>query len=385
MLTFCWIIWYNTFAMKLTKDFAYMELQKIMKEKVLLVVGTGASMALDPRFGMGALRDELCNKIPDKISHDRDAVDQWEKVLYVLNNNGDLESALNEVKNKILISTVIRVTGDFVAGLEIEYKSKILNGNIEIPIGHFLQKLSDGLPEYDPVLDIITPNYDLLLEYCCDTHEIPYITGFWGGIQKQYNWEESIQQMIHTKDIPRGKRILKIERTRRHIRIHKVHGSLNWFKKGDKIFEDNTLVYTRQDEASTIERFIITPGKSKYEKAFLSNFNLFANANQAVSGERGFIFVGYGFNDDHIQQNIKKEIIEKKKAGIIITKELTRKADDLLKKSNNLWAVYQKRKDEDDKKGTSTYIYNQAYDKPLIIENSNIWNIKCFSREVLGD
>ena len=88
--------------MKLTKDFAYMELQKIMKEKVLLVVGTGASMALDPRFGMGALRDELCNKIPDKISHDRDAVEQWKKVLYVLNNNGDLESALNEVKNKIL-------------------------------------------------------------------------------------------------------------------------------------------------------------------------------------------------------------------------------------------------------------------------------------------
>jgi hypothetical protein len=370
--------------MELTKDLAYRELQQILKDKVLLVVGTGASMALDPRFGMGALGEELRNKIPDKISHDRDAVKQWEKVLDKINVDGDLESALNEVRNKVLIDTIIRVTGDFVAGLEEGYKSKILNGDIEIPIRFFLQKLFNGLPEYDPVLDIITPNYDLLLEYCCDTQEIPYITGFWGGIQKQYNWEESIQQMIHTKDIPRGKKILKIERTRRHIRLHKVHGSLNWFKKEDKIFEDNTSVYTRQDEASTIERFIITPGESKYEKAFL-NFDLFANANQAVSGESAFIFVGYGFNDVHIQQNIKKEIIEKNKAGIIITKELTRKADDLLKKSDNLWAVYQKKKGENDKEETITCIYNRTYKKPLIMENSSIWEIQRFSREVLGD
>ena len=368
--------------MELTKDSAYRELQQILKDKVLLVVGTGASMGLDTRFGIGALKEELCHKIPDKISHDKIAAKQWKKVLERLNSNGDLEGALN-VEEPSLLKKIVLVTGNFVASIDKENKLKILNNEAEIPIGHFLKRLYDGMASFDPALDIITPNYDLLLEHCCDSLEIPYINGFYGGIRKQYDWNESSQQVVYIQDIPRGKRFLKVERTKKHVRIHKVHGSINWFSRGEKIFEDNSLVYNYQDDNPEIERLIITPGKDKYHQVFLKTSDFFFKADPAITDANAFVFIGYGFNDDHIQQKIERHILEKEKPGIIITKVLPKNSEELLNKSDKLWAVYQK-KNENDPNETNTYIRNRAYGTPLILENSSTWEIQHFSRDVLG-
>ena len=64
LLLFFRLIWYNGVMKELTVDLAYRELQQILQDKVLLVVGTGASMALDRRFGMGALSKKPKKKIP---------------------------------------------------------------------------------------------------------------------------------------------------------------------------------------------------------------------------------------------------------------------------------------------------------------------------------
>ncbi|MCU0286749.1 MAG: hypothetical protein MUF15_10145 [Acidobacteria bacterium] len=53
--------------MELTKGLAFDALQKIFKKKFLLIIGTGASCALDHRFGMPALAKELKEKIPGEI------------------------------------------------------------------------------------------------------------------------------------------------------------------------------------------------------------------------------------------------------------------------------------------------------------------------------
>jgi hypothetical protein len=344
-------------------------------------------MALDPQFGMDALSEELHSKVPGRITKDSTAKKQWEKVDEKLQNKVNLEDALNEVNNRFLKDTVIQITGDFMAGLDHKYKLKILNGEVDIPIEYFLQKLFNGLPEYDPVLDIITPNYDLLLEHCCDKLEIPYINGFWGGIRKNQNSEEAVQQMVYVKNITRGKKILEVKRVRKHIRLHKVHGSLNWFKFKKKgcFFEDNSLVYEILSDHILLERHIITPGDTKYQETFLKTIDFFVNATQAIAEGQAFVFVGYGFNDDHIQKKIENKLVENKKAGIIITKVLSRKADNLLKKSDKLWAVYQNKEGDDNKNEYNTQIYNYQYKKPLVIENSSIWDIRYFSREVLGD
>jgi signal peptidase I len=370
---------------ELTIDTAYKELQQILNEKVLLVVGTGASMAVDIRFGMNALSDELFKKIPCQIESNDKSKIQWQKVADKLQNGIDLESALKEVNDKFLIKKVVRVTGDFVAELDKVYKLEILDNKIEVPIGTFIRKLFKGLREYAPVLDIITPNYDLLIEHCCDQYKIPYITGFYGGIKKHENWEEASNQMLYIKPVPNGKKINKKLRTKKHIQLHKVHGSLNWFYNGSDKFEDNSLTYSSSGKNSSIERFIITPGDSKYQKAFLNAFDSFANANEAVKGEGAFVFVGYGFNDDHIQNKIVSEILDEEKPGMIITKGLSGNAEKLLARSENLWAVYHISKKYGKVIEDDSLIYNKEFDKPLTIKNKSLWRIEEFSREILGE
>jgi len=370
---------------ELTIDTAYKELQQMLNEKVLLVVGTGASMAVDIRFGMGALSEELLKKIPCQIESDDKSKIQWQKVADKLQKGIDLESALKETNDKFLIKKIVQVSGDFVAELDKMYKLEILDNKIEVPIGTFIRKLFKGLREYAPVLDIITPNYDLLIEHCCDQYKIPYITGFYGGIKKHENWEDSKNQMLCIKPgRKRGKgKISPITKTKQHIRLHKVHGSLNWFYNGSDKFEDNSLTYHNFSNNTSIERFIITPGDSKYQKAFLKAFDSFANANEAVKGEGAFVFVGYGFNDDHIQNKIVTEILDEEKPGMIITKGLSENAEKLLARSENLWAVYHISKNYNQVSEDETLIYNKEFDKPLTIKNKSLWRIEEFSREIL--
>ena len=369
--------------MELTKDLAYSELQQILRDKVLLVVGTGASMALDHRFGMEALSSELLKKIPGRINGSDEAKKQWEVVAKKLEEGIDLESALKETNDKFLIKKIVRVSGDFLAKLDKKYKLQILNDELEVPVGHFITKLTNGLPESGPVLDIITLNYDLLIEHCCDQLKIAYTTGFVGGIRKYPDWNKAEKQMVYKKIIPRGKKKLKVKRIHRHLRLYKVHGSLNWFKKNDDKIEDNSLVYSNLG-ASAMERFIITPGNSKYRRAF-DNFDCFKRVDDVVPLNKAFIFIGYGFNDEHLQKRIKKELLEKKKQGIIITKQLSPNAEKFLHESDKLWAIYHSSDKYGDVDEEDTLIYNRAFERPLIIRNQSIWDVKNFSKEVLGE
>jgi hypothetical protein len=191
--------------------------------------------------------------------------------------------------------------------------------------------------------------------------------------------------VLYIKTVPKGKKKNKEPRTKKHIQLHKVHGSLNWFNTGKGLFEDNTLSYHHLDENSTIERFIITPGDSKYQKAFLNAFDSFAYANEAVKGEGAFVFVGYGFNDDHIQNKIVSEILEEKKPGIIITNGLSGNAGKLLAHSEKLWAVYHISNKYGQVCENDSLIYNKKLDKPLPIKNKSLWRIQDFSREILGE
>lgn len=368
----------------MTVDLAYAELQNIPREKVLLVVGTGASMALDRRFGMEALSDELLKKVGKLVKINGEAENQWKKVEAKLKNGIDLENALKHTNDEFLKKMIVQIAGNFVAKLDKESKNKILEEDKDLPLGLFLQKLVDRLPEYNSVLDIVTPNYDLLIEHTCDKLKIPYITGFWGGITKHENWEEAERQMAYNTYIPRGRKKIKVERKKKHIRLYKVHGSLNWFNKGEEKFEDNSLAYDELKDSSPIERLIITPGDSKYQKAFRETFDPIAKANDAVKGGGAFIFIGYGFNDDHIQKKIKEEITANKKTGIIITKELTANAEILLEQSDNLWAVYHDSKKHGKENENNTLIYNKTYKSPLKI-NRALWKIDHFTREVLGE
>ncbi|MCX6582420.1 MAG: SIR2 family protein [Candidatus Aminicenantes bacterium] len=366
--------------MELTRDSAYKALQAIFKKKILLIIGTGASCAIDPRFGMPALADELKKKIPGEISANAPASAQWKTVEENLDNGKDLETSLNGINNKELLTAIIRVTGNFIAKIDRENKLKIMSGEKEPPLEKLIQAMIEGLPESDPLLDIITPNYDLLIEHTCDKLKIPYCTGFLGGIRKPYDWDSAAAEMVYIKSLVKAKKKVEVKRLKKHIRLHKVHGSINRFGKGMQGFEDNSLVY---DNTCSDERGIITPGDTKHENVALHYRDFFTHADEAIPGAGAYIFVGYGFNDVQIELKIKEELGKKDKPGIIITRTLSSNAKEWLKKSKNLWAIYQETGAD---KNPNACIENGQFKKPLIIQNSRIWQIDTFTKEVLqGD
>jgi hypothetical protein len=84
--------------------------------------------------------------------------------------------------------------------------------------------------------------------------------------------------------------------------------------------------------------------------------------------------IGYGFNDDHIHEILVKRLKEDEKPGIIITKELSEKAKELLSNCPNLWGVRQK--------NSATVIQNGVNEYE--ISDIELWRIDEFIRVILG-
>jgi len=67
------------------------------------------------------------------------------------------------------------------------------------------------------------------------------------------------------KKIKKGK-LKPFGSRKKHIKLHKVHGSLNWFWHNDQIVEDNSLTYAKE---CCLKRAIIPPGDAKIPEAFI--------------------------------------------------------------------------------------------------------------------
>jgi len=361
---------------KLDKETAYSTIKNIFDKKVLIVVGTGASMAVDPEFGMAALAEKLRRKMPDVVSLDKELENSWNKINEKIKHTG-LEKALDGIDNEDLRSSIIKIAGDFLARIDAEYKKKSLSADFyAFPMEKFLLKLFSSLSTLNPCLNIITSNYDLLIEHICDKNKIPCCTGFTGGITKHYDWNIAEKELCFIiKKIKNRKQKLFGSR-KRHIKLHKVHGSLNWFWQNQQIMEDNSLTYDREH---TLKRAIIPPGDAKISEAFMNYRDLFARADNAIASDDAYIFAGYGFNDIHIEKEIDRHLKINGKHGVIITKELSDKAKKLINTADNLWAVF-----HDPDNSANTLIKNKKYNNHLIIKNSDLWKIDEFTDIILG-
>jgi len=362
---------------KLDIETAYSTIRSILNKKVLIVVGTGTSMAADPKFGMAALAEELRRKMPDVVSSDKELESLWYEINDKIKNTG-LEKALDGIDNEDLRSAIIKIAGGFVARIDAEYKKKCLSADsYDFPMEKFLLKLFSSLSVVNPSLNVITPNYDLLIEHICDKNKFLYSTGFTGGIIKYYDWNVAEKELYFTKYVSgTKKKPKKVERIKKHIKLHKVHGSLNWFWQNQQIIEDNSFAYDREH---TLKRAIIPPGDAKIPEAFMNYRDFFARADNAIASDDAYIFVGYGFNDIHIEKEIDRHLKINAKYGVIITKDLSDKAKKLINTAENLWAVFQ-----DPDNGANTLIKNKKYNNHLIIENSDLWKIDEFTDIILG-
>ncbi len=144
--------------------------------------------------------------------------------------------------------------------------------------------------------EVFTTNYDLIIEKSLEASCIPYFDGFVGAYEPFF-WPESIDKLVGKEDL-----------TQNWIRLWKIHGSLSWFWKQDDKTKAPQIVRIGKIENIKDEKneLVIYPSKEKYDSSrkqpFIAYFDRFKN--YLLSGELLFIFTGYSFSDQHINEII---------------------------------------------------------------------------------
>ena len=168
-----------------------------------------------------------------------------------------------------------------------------------------------------------------------------------------------------------------IYKPRKHVRLYKVHGSLNFFFYRNIVVENNAWMW---DAPSFSNRVMITPGLSKYQTLQNYRQELLKYADAEIDKANHFLFLGYGFNDTHLEAYIRQKLITQACKGLIVTKDSNLRIESLLAEAANLWLVCKAQEDDAD----GTRIFNKQYAGWLSLPTKKLWDISTFTTEILG-
>ena len=360
--------------MLLDQDKVFQELQRILKKRPVLVVGTGASCALDRRFGMEALAQELERTINPGVHSS-----QWQQALANLHSGQGLEQSLDAVTEPVLRDIIVTATGAFVASVDKEWAWGVGTGETPGPLEKILRKLVDGLPPSTPVQQVVTLNYDMLIEHTCDALDIRWTDGFPPGGICRWDWRAAEDSMLTLVRQPRGRKKEDVQRFRSHVRLHKVHGSISWFQReqsGELVRAERTA---DDQPPPGWKRAMITPGRAKLEDAG-QHRQWFAKADEVIETANALLVVGYGFNDVHLEQGMKRRVFSEGCPGVVVTRGWSAKIREWVCHSPDLWAVCQ----NPDRARNGTIIVGPGnVGAPFVCEGSDLWNIASFADAVM--
>lgn len=282
-----------------------------------LIVGTGLS-AIYGVPGMQELAEHLAKEIEQ--SSDEHLKKIWKNHSNAIRKNG-LEAGLANLapSENNLVDAIKPITARFILESEENLHKTIYEK--DTGFCRLLQFLSGTVSVDKKVIDIMTPNYDRIIEIICDKLGIGVITGFNGSLYGKFsrNLLKQPTEVYNCKSYP-------------WIRLFKPHGSINWINENGKEYLTNDYQILKEN-AQYIE--IVTPGNSKYKVGMLNNtfrcmreeFNELLNPRDNYS----LLIYGYGFNDDHFdtalfdsfQKNVL--ILSKDVKSNIINKALMKK------------------------------------------------------------
>lgn len=158
--------------------------------------------------------------------------------------------------------------------------------------------------------EVFTTNYDLVIEKSLEASCIPYFDGFVGAYEPFF-WEESIDKLVGKDDL-----------TKNWIRLWKIHGSLSWFWKHEDKTKAPQIVRIGKIEniKDKSNELVIYPSKEKYDSSrkqpFIAYFDRFKN--YLLNGELLFIFTGYSFSDQHINEIIFNCLRQNNRLSVLV-------------------------------------------------------------------
>ena len=134
--------------------------------------------------------------------------------------------------------------------------------------------------ERDHPVEVFTTNYDLLIEKALEKIHVPYFDGFAGSISPSLDI-----QAIENDNLPF-----------RWARLWKLHGSINWYRKDDRVFRS----------FDTEQSPVIHPSHMKYKESRRLPYLVMMDRLRKYLGQSSAVLIicGYSFRDQHVNDII---------------------------------------------------------------------------------
>ena len=273
------------------KDEVFKIIQFFLKHPPVVIWGSGATVD----YGLPSAKEIQENIRPYVENKNKNA--NLEKMLEgIPDSNGKLDQIKDNVKSLVL-------KGD------LNYFKQFLSGKYCFnPIFDMFNKFCRG--PHPKKIDVITTNYDRVLEYVATRMSVNYYDGF----RKEMGG--SFDGVFEVRDC---------------INIIKPHGSLNW----SFLNTGASLWLPAEYKIEGTHSAIVLPTVNKYEESYREPFrSLITKSDECISSGKSFLVVGFGFNDNHITPKLE----DKMKEGVpvvIITKEASSTLREILDRTSN--------------------------------------------------
>lgn len=314
----------------------------------LIILGSGASVP----FGlpsMWTLGEHIKKSINFTDSNDQT---QFKEFVTEFDKTGDLESTLTKLQLRPnILAEIVNKTWGLVSKADLDAYEHFIKKDVDFPLTNLLKHF---LNTAGKKVSIITTNYDRLAEYASSIAKAIICNGY-------------SQNLIgHFSNSIQSNNLASLKGYKGQVNIWKVHGSLDWFKSKE---DENIQLPNRQNIPKDYNPLIVTPGLSKYSETHNEPYRtIFTQADSEIEQANGFLCIGYGFNDIHVQPKLITQI-KNNKPIIVITKELTQKTKQSIIDNNckNYMLI-------EEANSKDTKIYSSKFGE-VIIKGTSYWEL----------
>ena len=353
-------------AQKLAAENVTNDLEKLLSHFKQVAVLAAAGTSKDNGSNGGKTRDGLwsdCEAIIKKIDEILEKNGAYNDTVKDIEKNKDIEDYLSHINLYEKINSPF--LDDKGNNLKMQLMKKIAD-DCDLVLdasnshhGEFIRKMT-ARKASEPRFQLFTTNYDTLFEQAAVKRGgYTIIDGFSFSYPRLFsgaNFDYDIVNRDRT-------RIKKEESFAPNVfQLFKIHGSIDWEKIGDKIF---------QRDVRPGHPCIIYPASNKYESSYEQPyFEMMAHLQQTLRKEGTLLIViGFGFKDKHIQNSIREAVTQNHNFHLLIvafdksdnlTPDLVDGyiTDDGKVKESNVSVYYSKFKDF-----VSVVPMNSSYDK----------------------
>jgi len=323
----------------------------------LLILGSGASVPFKLP-SMWTLGDHIKKSITFTVPQDQI---QFESFVKLFDETGDLESTLSQLQLRgHVLAEIVNKSWELVNEADLQAYENFIETSINFPLSSLIRHF---LSTAGKKVSIVTTNYDRLAEYASSIARAIINTGY------------SQNFIGHFSNGIQSNNLANLKGYNGQVNIWKVHGSLDWFKNKD---DESIQLPLRYSIPNGFSPLIVTPGLTKYSETHNEPYRtILTQADSEIENATGYLCIGYGFNDSHVQPKLISQI-KNKKPIIVITKELTPKTKQSIINNHCKNYILMEKANS-----TDTRVFSSAFGEH-IISDVNYWELSQYLKLIIS-